>query len=141
MRGFRIAWNLLCGIPLLIPDFLYASHTDHQVPRAYGTAEDGEYWPWGRPGNPLMMVVFVLSSCAVRPAAVARFGLFRPLSWASAAIGGRVIRHASVLAVHFRYRCAASSFREKCDLCRQEAGAFVYLVASPRPLWRAAGRH
>ena len=29
--GFRVAWNLLCGIPLLVPSFLYGSHRDHHA--------------------------------------------------------------------------------------------------------------
>ena len=28
-RGFRIAWNLLCGIPFLIPSYMYYPHVDH----------------------------------------------------------------------------------------------------------------
>ena len=40
LPGFRVAWNLLCGIPLLVPSFLYSSHLDHHLRRAYGTEKD-----------------------------------------------------------------------------------------------------
>ena len=42
-RGFRIWWNLLCGIPFLVPSFLYYPHVDHHRRKHYGTDRDGEY--------------------------------------------------------------------------------------------------
>ena len=71
--GFRVAWNLLCGIPLLVPSFLYGSHRDHHARRAYGTAKDGEYMPWGRPGDRIAIVMFACSSFLGLPAGVLRF--------------------------------------------------------------------
>lgn len=43
--GFRTAWNVVCGAPLLMPHFLYANHVDHHQWRHYGTPDDGEYLP------------------------------------------------------------------------------------------------
>jgi fatty acid desaturase len=43
MAGFIIAWNVVYGIPMLLPSFMYANHRDHHDQRTYGTAEDGEY--------------------------------------------------------------------------------------------------
>ena len=44
--GFRAAWNLLIGIPLLVPSFLYEGvHNQHHAKRYYGTANDPEYLP------------------------------------------------------------------------------------------------
>lgn len=45
MRGFKITWNLLVGIPLLFPSFFYESHREHHNTRHYGTENDGEYLP------------------------------------------------------------------------------------------------
>ena len=28
-RAFRVVWNLLCGIPFLLPSFMYYTHLDH----------------------------------------------------------------------------------------------------------------
>lgn len=36
-------WNLICGIPFLIPQFTYGDHRGHHVNREYGTADDAEY--------------------------------------------------------------------------------------------------
>ena len=44
-KSFRAAWNLLCGIPFLIPSFLYQTHSLHHVRKHYGTKGDGEYLP------------------------------------------------------------------------------------------------
>ena len=43
--AFRFVWNLLCGIPFLIPSFVYYTHIDHHRRKHYGTKEDGEYIP------------------------------------------------------------------------------------------------
>ena len=45
MRGFKIAWNLLAGIPLMLPSFFYDTHREHHNTRHYGTEGDGEYLP------------------------------------------------------------------------------------------------
>ncbi len=38
-RGFRVVWNLLCGIPFMIPSFMYYPHVDHHRRKSYGTEE------------------------------------------------------------------------------------------------------
>ena len=40
---FRVAWNLLCGIPFLMPSFMYYPHIAHHAKNHYATKEDGEY--------------------------------------------------------------------------------------------------
>ena len=38
--GFRLAWNLVVGIPLLVPSFLYEGvHNQHHAKTYYGTVE------------------------------------------------------------------------------------------------------
>nr|UXE44100.1 hypothetical protein Hi04_10k_c1074_00019 [uncultured bacterium] len=105
MPGFRIAWNLCCGIPLLAPDFLYESHVDHHRRAAYGTQDDGEYLPWGRPGGRPAILVFLGSSLLALPFGALRFGVLGPLSWLSR-LGLRrwVTTCASSLVVDMTYR-------------------------------------
>ena len=45
-RGFRIVWNLLFGIPFLMPSFFYTDHRVHHVNQLYGTGGDAEYYPY-----------------------------------------------------------------------------------------------
>ena len=43
LPGFRLVWNLLVGIPMLTPSFMYEGvHTLHHARTRYGTAEDPE---------------------------------------------------------------------------------------------------
>ncbi len=127
--GFRVAWNLLCGVPLLVPSFLYGSHLDHHARRAYGTAKDGEYRPWGRPGNRIGIVMFACSSFLGLPAGVLRFGILGPLSWFHRRFREWVAINASSLVVDPHYRRDPPSRQEARGWRVQEAGVFTYLVA------------
>lgn len=42
-RTFHSCWNLLFGIPTLMPSFLYGDHRSHHSNRSYGTGGDSEY--------------------------------------------------------------------------------------------------
>ena len=44
-RRFTFVWNLLCGIPFLMPSFMYGNHQGHHTSDAYGTWSDPEYSP------------------------------------------------------------------------------------------------
>ena len=42
--GFKVAWNLLLGVPTLFPStFFTMHHRDHHSGRHYGTPQDPEY--------------------------------------------------------------------------------------------------
>ena len=44
---FRGVCNLICGIPMMIPSFMYDGvHNDHHKRDIYGTHQDGEYLPF-----------------------------------------------------------------------------------------------
>ncbi len=128
--GFRVAWNLLCGIPLLVPSFLYGSHRDHHARRAYGTPKDGEYKPWGCPGNRIGIVMFASSSFLGLPAGVLRFGILGPISWLNPRIREWVAVNASSLVVDPRYRRDPPSQQEARGWRVQEACVFIYLLAT-----------
>ncbi len=80
LRAFRFTWNLLTGIPLLCPSFLYATHLEHHAEHLYGTAADGEYVPWARDRHARLLRYFLISA-AVPVIAIARFAIAVPLSW------------------------------------------------------------
>lgn len=91
---FRFVWNLLCGIPFLVPSFVYYTHIDHHRRKYYGTHHDGEYIPLA--SMPAWQILFYLSQCFVIPiAAILRFGLLTPLTWFSPRLRSWVHRHAS----------------------------------------------
>lgn len=79
-RNFRIAWNLLCGIPFMVPSFLYHIHLEHHARRYYGTAHDGEYLPFGT--SPTRMIVSYLAQSFIIPLlGLMRFMVLPPLAW------------------------------------------------------------
>ena len=47
LRTFRVVWNLLAGVPMMMPSFFYGNHIDHHSSHHYGTTRDGEYLPLG----------------------------------------------------------------------------------------------
>ncbi|MBH56601.1 MAG: fatty acid desaturase [Planctomycetaceae bacterium] len=85
MRGrnlivFRFIWHVLCGIPFLIPSFVYHTHLDHHRSKHYGTDRDGEYLPLGqRP--PWQIIVFMLHPLVVPPLVFIRFLFLTPIAW------------------------------------------------------------
>lgn len=79
LPGFRLAWNLLVGIPLLTPSFMYEGvHTLHHARTRYGTAEDPEYLPLALM-KPWSLPAFILVALLAPPALVIRFGILTPL--------------------------------------------------------------
>src|SRR5579884_3650500 len=47
LRGFETVWNLLIGVPLLMPSFTYVGvHGSHHKLSTYGTEQDPEYLPF-----------------------------------------------------------------------------------------------
>lgn len=80
MTGFKRAWNLLIGIPLLMPWVLYRNHIEHHSRAHFGTPRDGEYLPLA--SAPLRETLKYMVQIPVLPVlALARFGLAGPISW------------------------------------------------------------
>ena len=80
MASFKLFWNLLYGIPLLSPYFMYANHTDHHARRHYGTAQDGEYQPFAHGGGWRVLLYF--GQVLIIPIfGVVRFLVLAPLAW------------------------------------------------------------
>lgn len=133
LRGFRFAWNLLVGIPLMIPSFMYEGvHTQHHARTRYGTAEDPEYLPLAlmKPWSlPLFIVVASLAPIGL----ILRFGVLTPLSVVVPPLRRIVREQLSALSINPAYRRRAP----EGDFARmwfwQETGACVValsLVAS-----------
>jgi fatty acid desaturase len=79
-KPFRVAWNALCGIPLLVPSFMYYTHVEHHARRTYGTARDGEYLPLA--SQPVFTLIwYLLQPWFVPPLLLVRFLILAPLGW------------------------------------------------------------
>ncbi|MDA0167604.1 fatty acid desaturase [Solirubrobacter taibaiensis] len=124
-RSFRIAWNLLCGVPLLVPSFLYENHLEHHSRHEYGTSSDGEYIPFAQ-RSPWSMVGFLLASPLVPLVTVYRFALLAPLSWAYPRLRGTVYRRASSLRIDIEYEWhEPTSPEQRRRWVLQESACFV----------------
>jgi fatty acid desaturase len=100
LPGFSIAFNLLAGVPLLLPSFMYRGvHIDHHKRNMYGTPEDGEYLPLG--ASPFWKTLAYIAQVFYLPfLVVIRFGLLGPLSLVSPKLRHLVMTRASSLAIH-----------------------------------------
>jgi len=102
MRAFQAGWNMLLGIPVLTPSFLYKIHLHHHARSLYGTADDAEYMRSGVRPRPHLLICPLLTSVA--PAlAVLRFLVLSPLSWMAPRVRRWVEERASTLAVRVNY--------------------------------------
>ncbi len=101
-RAFRFVWNLLAGIPFLLPSFLYYPHVDHHRRKSYGTDQDGEYLDLSH-RHPASIAVFIAAAFVVPIAAFIRFAIMTPISWFWPNFQKWVERHASTMVVDIFY--------------------------------------
>jgi fatty acid desaturase len=134
LPGFRLAWNLLVGIPMVTPSLMYENvHTLHHARTRYGTLEDPEYLPLALM-KPWTLPVFVLIALVAPVGLVIRFGILAPLSVAIPPLRKPVWERFSALATNpsFRRRPPEGEFRRQ--VFWQELGTSLWamvLIASP----------
>ena len=79
LPGFRFVWNLLVGIPMLTPSFMYEGvHTLHHARTRYGTADDPEYLPLALM-KPWSLPVFICVALLAPPLLLIRSAILVPL--------------------------------------------------------------
>ncbi len=139
-RNFRIAWNLLCGIPLLMPSFMYYTHIDHHMRKHFATDQDGEYLPLGIT-SPWHILIYLCQPFVIPIIAVARFLILAPISWVSPRFRDFVHRHASSMVMDPTYirplptRKVLRIFRMQEALCfLWTAGVATVLIAGIIPI-------
>lgn len=126
LPGFRLGWNLLVGIPLLVPSFMYENvHTLHHKRTQYGTIEDPEYLPLALM-KPWSLPVFVLVALLAPVGLIIRFALLVPLGFVAPPIRKLVWERASALSINpdFRRRPPEGEFRSR--VLWQEVGGMVW---------------
>ncbi|HEY2895246.1 MAG TPA: fatty acid desaturase [Pirellulales bacterium] len=100
--AFRVVWNLLCGIPFLMPSFMYYTHVDHHMRKHFGTKHDGEYLPLGST-PPSQILLYLCQPFLIPIIAVVRFLVLSPISWVSPVFRDFVHRRASSLVMDPTY--------------------------------------
>ena len=128
LPGFRLGWNVLVGIPMLMPSFMYEGvHTLHHKRTQYGTAEDPEYLPLALM-KPWSLPAFVLIALLAPIGLLLRFGILVPLGALIPPLRRLVWERASSLSINpdFRRKPPEGAFRRQ--VLWQELGGAVWAV-------------
>jgi fatty acid desaturase len=103
VKGFRFAWNLLVGVPLLVPSFMYEGvHNQHHAKRYYGTEYDPEYLPLALM-HPWTLPVFLIAAALAPVGMLIRFAILAPLSMLSPKLRRAVVGRYSGLQINPRF--------------------------------------
>ncbi len=128
--GFEAAWNLLVGLPLMVPSLMYVgSHRDHHDINLFGTEADPEYEPIAR-WNPLRIVASVAPMFVLPPLLALRWGVLGPLSRLFPPLRPLVVGHLSTLVINARYRRKAPVKRDAWRWALEEAAGAIYFWAA-----------
>jgi len=129
LPGFRLAWNLLVGIPVLTPSFMYEGvHTLHHARTRYGTADDPEYLPLALM-KPWSLPLFILVALLAPPALIFRFAVLAPLGAVFPPLRRFVWARFSALSINpdFRRRPPEGAFARQ--VFWQELGCSLWAMA------------
>jgi fatty acid desaturase len=136
LPGFRLAWNALIGVPLLVPSFMYEGiHNMHHAKIRYGTVEDPEYLPLALM-KPWTIPLFLVASLLAPVVMLVRFALLTPLSLVSPRLRALVVGRFSGLQINplFRRKPPEGDFARQWAWMEGAASlwaiALVVLVAS-----------
>jgi fatty acid desaturase len=104
LPGFRLVWNIIVGIPMLIPSFMYEGvHNQHHGKTYYGTIDDPEYLPLASM-HPWSLPVFLIAAALAPIGLFIRYALLAPLSLFSKALRRRVVERYSGLQINPKFR-------------------------------------
>jgi fatty acid desaturase len=101
--GFELAWNLLVGIPLLLPSLMYDSHGDHHRQATFATVHDPEYAPISQ-WSAFRVFRFVGSMVFVPLLLTLRWGVLGLLSFLLPPLRRLLIARASSLVINPQYK-------------------------------------
>ena len=129
VRGFRLCWNLIVGVPLMVPSFMYEGvHNQHHAKRYYGTIDDPEYLPLAlmHPWTlPLFLVVAALAPVGI----LIRFAILAPLSLVSSRLRSVVVGRYSGLQINPRFVRPKPDGEFARDWALQEAACSIWTIA------------
>ncbi len=126
LPGFRTGWNLMVGIPMLTPSFMYEGvHTLHHKRTQYGTVEDPEYLPLALM-KPWSLPLFVLIALLAPVALLFRFAVLVPLGAIVPPVRQLTWQRFSALAINPDFRRRPPEGNLKRRVFWQELGGFLW---------------
>jgi fatty acid desaturase len=80
MQSFYYGWNILAGVPMMIPSYFFEAHLAHHTTEHFGTDSDCEYVPVGK--GPLREIARFFGQLFLQPIYVlTRFIIVAPLEF------------------------------------------------------------
>jgi len=129
VEGFRLTWNLVVGVPLLVPSFMYEGvHNQHHAKRYYGTVDDPEYLPLALM-HPWTLPVFLIVAALAPIGMLIRFGILAPLSLLSPKLRAVVVGRYSGLQINPKFVRPKPEGEFARDWAWQEAACSVWAIA------------
>lgn len=129
VRGFRFTWNLVVGVPLMVPSFMYEGvHNQHHAKRYYGTVDDPEYLPLALM-HPWTLPVFLIAAALAPVGMLIRFGILAPLSVLSPKLRSVVVGRYSGLQINPKFVRPKPDGEFARDWAWQEAACSIWAIA------------
>jgi fatty acid desaturase len=129
VKGFRFTWNLIVGVPLLVPSFMYEGvHNQHHAKRYYGTVDDPEYLPLALM-HPWTLPAFLIAAALAPIGMLIRFGILAPLSLLSPKLRAVVVGRYSGLQINPKFVRPKPEGDFARDWAWQETAASVWAIA------------
>lgn len=128
LPGFRLIWNLLIGVPLLAPSFMYEGvHNQHHAKTKYGTVDDPEYLPLALM-KPWTLPLFLLVAAMAPIALLGRFAILTPLSLLLPSLRKVVVARYSGLQINPKFRRKAAEGEAARQWRWQEGAASLWSI-------------
>jgi fatty acid desaturase len=129
VTGFRFVWNLVVGVPLLVPSFMYEGvHNQHHAKRYYGTADDPEYLPLALM-HPWTLPLFLIAAALAPVGMLIRFAILAPLSLIWPRLRAVVVGRYSGLQINPKFVRPKPEGAFARDWAWQEAAASIWAIA------------
>jgi fatty acid desaturase len=129
VRGFRFTWNLIVGVPLMVPSFMYEGvHNQHHAKRYYGTVDDPEYLPLALM-HPWTLPVFLIAAALAPIGMLIRFAFLAPVSLLSPRLRAVVVGRYSGLQINPKFVRPKPEGDFARDWAWQEAACSVWAIA------------
>ncbi|MEQ1547790.1 MAG: fatty acid desaturase [Chakrabartia sp.] len=125
---FRFVWNLMIGIPMLVPSYMYEGvHNLHHARTRYGTGEDPEYLPLALM-KPYTLPLFVIAALFAPVALLIRYAALAPLSLVIPPLRTIVVERYSGLAINPSFRRRPPEGRFRRDWYVLETAASLWAI-------------
>ena len=129
VKGFRFVWNLIVGVPLMVPSFMYEGvHNQHHAKRYYGTIDDPEYLPLALM-HPWTLPVFLIAAALAPVGMLIRFGILAPLSLLSPKLRSVVVGRYSGLQINPKFVRPKPEGEFARDWASQETACSLWTIA------------